>query len=139
MRCADKIARGERIMSSSSRQTLPKCFWGSSRDRRVLVQRQVSARAIVHSRTLDALIQYYIGSLREADRLQREFEQAVNDYTPIDGSMPDAAEHCRRRYGKLAERVQGVFTKHFESSGWPIHGRRPNADAFDRIVAPMLK
>ena len=99
----------------------------------------VESQLADHSRSLDALIQYYVGSLREADRLQREFEQAVNDYTPIDGSMSDAVEHCRRRYGKLAEKVQGIFTKHFEASGWPLQGRLANADVFDRIVAPMLK
>ncbi len=99
----------------------------------------VESQLADHSRSLDALIQYYVGSLREADRLQREFEQAVNDYTPIDGSMSDAVEHCRRRYGKLAEKVQGIFTKHFESSGWPLQRRLANADVFDRVVAPMLK
>ena len=32
-----------------------------------------------HSRSLEALVDYYTSSLREVDRLQREFEQAVGD------------------------------------------------------------
>jgi hypothetical protein len=92
-----------------------------------------------HSRSLDTLIQLYVASLRETDRLQREFEQAVSDYTPIDGSMSDVVDHCRRRYAKLAEKVQTIFTKHFEASNWPLQGRLANADVFERVVAPMLK
>jgi hypothetical protein len=32
-----------------------------------------------HSRSFDALINYYVGNLRDVDRLQREFEQAAGD------------------------------------------------------------
>ena len=76
-----------------------------------------------NARSLDALIEHYAASLREADRLQREFEQAVGDYIPVDGSLSEAVEHCRKRYAKLAEKVQSVFTKHLESAGWPPQGR----------------
>lgn len=44
-----------------------------------------------------------------------------------------------RRHAKLAEKVQSVFTKHLEGSGWPAHGLMSNADVFDQIVEPMLK
>lgn len=91
-----------------------------------------------NSRSLDDLVQYYVASLREVDRLQREFEQAVSDYIPLDGFLSEAVEHCRRRYGKLAEKVQVTLAKHFEASGWPLQGLLSNSDVFDRVVAPML-
>ena len=92
-----------------------------------------------NARSLDALIEHYAVSLREADRLQREFEQAVGDYIPTDGSLSDAVEHCRKRYARLAEKVQSVFTRHLQSGGWPPQGRLSNADVFDSVVSPMLK
>ena len=33
-----------------------------------------------HTRSQAELIDFYLGSLREADRLQREFEQAMGDF-----------------------------------------------------------
>lgn len=92
-----------------------------------------------NGRSLDALIEHYAASLREIDRLHREFEQAVGDYIPTDGSLTDAVDHCRRRYAKLTERLQSLFTKHFEVQGWPPHGRLSNSGVFDAIVEPMLK
>jgi hypothetical protein len=97
--------------------------------------RQLAEKA----RSLDVLIGHYAESLREVDRLQREFEQAVGDYIPEDSSLSDAVDHCRRRYAKLVEKLQTLFTKHLEGSGWPPHGRFSNADVFDTIVEPMLK
>ena len=92
-----------------------------------------------NSRSFEALIGHYAASLCDADRLQREFEQAVGDYIPIDASLSDAVDHCRRRYAKLLEKVQSLFIKHLEIAGWPSHGRLSNADVFDTIVEPMLK
>jgi hypothetical protein len=90
-------------------------------------------------RSLDNLIGHYVASLRDVDRLQREFEQAVADYIPTDASLSDAVDHCRRRYAKLAEKVQSLFSKHLETTGWPPQSRLSNADVFDSIVGPMLK
>jgi hypothetical protein len=92
-----------------------------------------------NGRSLAALIGHYAASLRDVDRLQREFEQAVGDYIPADASLSDAVDHCRRRYAKLVEKVQSLFTKHLETAGWPPQGRLPNADVFDTIVEPLLK
>lgn len=94
---------------------------------------------VENARSLDALIGHYAASLRKIDRLQREFEQAVGDYIPSDGSLSDAVEHCRRRYAKLVEKIQPLFVKHLETAGWPPQGMLSNADVFDRVVAPMLK
>lgn len=92
-----------------------------------------------HARSQADLLDFYLGSLREADRLQREFEQAVGDFLDPDDWMHEVIRQARARYRRLAEKVQGVFVKHIESAGWPPTGRMANADAFDRLVADRLK
>jgi len=92
-----------------------------------------------HARSQAALLDFYLGSLREADRLQREFEQAVGDFLDQHGLMHEVISQARSRYRRLAEKVQGVFVKHVETAGWPPTGRMANADVFDRLVADRLK
>lgn len=92
-----------------------------------------------HARTQAELIDFYLGSLREADRLQREFEQAVGGFLDQYDLMHEVISQARARYRRLAEKVQSVFVKHVESAGWPPTGRLANADAFDRLVADRLK
>ncbi|WP_058554455.1 PglZ domain-containing protein [Thiohalocapsa sp. ML1] len=91
-----------------------------------------------HTRSMAALIDFYVTRLREVDRCQRELEQAAGDVLDLDGSMDALIEQARRRYRKLAEQLQSVFTKHLETEGWPPAGRLANADVFDRCVAPAL-
>lgn len=94
-----------------------------------------------HTRSLETLLEFYIGSLREVDRLQREFEQAVSDFEWQDakGVMTPVKQQARKQYGKLVEKVQTVFTRHLQTTGWPLPGRLANADVFDRLVAPKLQ
>ncbi|MBP6421395.1 MAG: PglZ domain-containing protein [Propionivibrio sp.] len=92
-----------------------------------------------HSRSQADLLDFYLGSLREADRLQREFEQAVGDFLDPHGLMNEVIQQARDRYRRLAEKVQGVFVKYVETAGWPPTGRMANADSFDRLVADRLK
>ena len=92
-----------------------------------------------HARSQASLLDFYLGSLREADRLQREFEQAVGDFLDQHGLMHEVISQARSRYRRLAEKVQGVFVKHVETTGWPPTGRMANADVFDRLVADRLK
>jgi hypothetical protein len=92
-----------------------------------------------YARSQAELIDFYLGSLREADRLQREFEQAAGDFLDQHGLMHEVIDQARSRYRRLAEKVQGVFVKHVESTGWPPTGRLANSDAFDRLVADRLK
>jgi len=101
------------------------------------LERQLSDNA----RNLDNLLAFYVSSLREADRLHREFEQAVSDYDWQDtqGVMTPVKSQVRKQYGKLVEKVQLIFTRHVEQVGWPIAGQLSNADVFDRIVAPKLQ
>lgn len=90
-------------------------------------------------RSLDDIVTHYTISLREADKLQREFEQAVGDYIPNDDLLSGAVDYCRKRYAKLTDKVQSLFVKHLETTGWPTPGRLSNRDVFDSVVAPMLK
>ncbi|MBJ6127402.1 PglZ domain-containing protein [Microvirga splendida] len=92
-----------------------------------------------NGRNLDMLIGHYATSLRDVDRLQREFEQAAGDYLLTDASLSDLLDYCRRRYAKLAEKAQSLFTKHLETAGWPPQGRLSNTDVFDTVIEPMLK
>ena len=88
--------------------------------------------------SLDALIDHYTSSLRETDRLQREFEQAFGEYISMEPIVDDVAAHARKRYARIAEKVQTIFIKHLEKEGWPPQGRLANVDLFDRLVEPML-
>ncbi len=91
------------------------------------------------SRSQAELLDFYLGSLREADRLQREFEQAVGDYVDAHGVLDTLVAQARGKYGRLMSKVQDMFVKHLETSGWPPAGRVSNADVFDRFVAIRLQ
>ncbi len=90
------------------------------------------------SRSLDALVDAYASSLREVDRLQREFEQAVGDSPVFDGNAAPVIQQARQAYRKLIDKVQSVFLRHVEKTGWPMAGRLANTDVFDKLVAPKL-
>ena len=87
---------------------------------------------------LDALIEHYTSSLRETDRLQREFEQAIGEYISIEQIVDHVAEHARQRYAKMAEKVQTIFIKLLENEGWPPQSMLANGDLFDTLVEPLL-
>jgi hypothetical protein len=94
-----------------------------------------------HTRSLDALVAFYVSSAREADRLHREFEQAVSDaeWQDTQGLLQPIKKAARKRYGKLVETMQSVFTRLLPHAGWPLSGCFANSDVFDRIVAPKLQ
>lgn len=92
-----------------------------------------------HAKSQEALIDYYVGSLREVDRRQREFEQSASDFLDVHNAMDDVITQARVAYGRLAGSVQDLFVRHLEKTGWPPSGRLANADVFDRIVAPKLQ
>lgn len=94
-----------------------------------------------HSQDMDRLLSFYVGSLREADRLHREFEQTVSDFDWQDthGVMTPIKLQARKAYGKLVERAQLIFTRHLAVSGWPMPNYLANIEVFDRVVAPKLE
>lgn len=93
-----------------------------------------------HTRSMDSLVAFYIAQFREVDRLHREFEQAVSDYDWQDtqGLMHPLQQQVRKQYGRLIEKLQLLFTKHLQSSGWPLPEHLSNTDVFDKLVAPKL-
>ncbi|GIB72271.1 TIGR02687 family protein [Vibrio cholerae] len=93
-----------------------------------------------HTRSMDSLVAFYIAQFREVDRLHREFEQAVSDYDWQDtqGLMHPLQQQVRKQYGRLIEKLQLLFTKHLQSSGWPLPGHLSNTEVFDKLVAPKL-
>lgn len=94
-----------------------------------------------HNQDMGKLLAFYTGSLREADRLHREFEQALGDFEWQDtqGAMKPVRQQARKSYGRLAEKTQLAFTRHLQAGGWPLAGQLANADVFDRFVAPKLQ
>jgi hypothetical protein len=91
-----------------------------------------------YSRSLDELIDFYVNRLREIDRLQREFEQAVADYIDTSSIMMEVYDKARNTYHRLASKVQDIFIRHFENVGWPPEGKLANNDVFNKLVAPQL-
>lgn len=92
-----------------------------------------------HSRSQTALIDFYTSSLRETDRLQREFEQAERDLLLKQDGVDEVLPLARSAYRRLVDKVQRLFVRHLEESGWPPVGRLANADVFDKLIAPKLK
>jgi hypothetical protein len=95
--------------------------------------------------SVDSLIDFYVGSLREVDRLQRELEQAIGDAdlirVRVDGGdlLEQIISHTRSVYRRLIDRLQPAFVSQVEVAGWPPPGRLANADVFDKFVAPRLQ
>ena len=91
-----------------------------------------------HSRSQETLIDYYISSLREVDRRQREFEESVSNATTSRDLLDPVITASRSRYRRLIEKVQTLFTRHLEKGNWPPSGRLTNVAVFDRFVSPCL-
>jgi len=91
-----------------------------------------------HTKQLNTLVDFYLNRLREADRLQREFEQAVSDYIDNADIMSGVIDHTRSQYSSLVLKVQSIFTKYLEKEGWPLTSILNNADLFDQMIAPKL-
>ncbi len=92
-----------------------------------------------YSKSQIALIEFYQTSLRKADQLHREFEQAVNDCPEVEELMPGGVEQIRKVYRTLVEAVQLKFTSFVDSTGWPPQGFLSNTQVFDIKVEPLLK
>ncbi|VWD58725.1 PglZ domain-containing protein [Burkholderia contaminans] len=102
---------------------------------------ELKERLPQHTQDMARLLAFYTGSLREADRLHREFEQALGDFEWQDTQdvMKPVRQQARRAYGRLAEKAQQAFSRHIQAGGWPLVGQLANADVFDRFVAPKLQ
>nr|WP_263326062.1 PglZ domain-containing protein [Neobacillus sp. Marseille-Q6967] len=86
-----------------------------------------------------SLLDFYINSLREVDRLQREFENTVSDYyMDFSDKIEELIKSTRGRYSRLTNRVQQVFIRHLEKQGWPPQNRLANINVFETYVSPKL-
>lgn len=85
------------------------------------------------------LIEFYQSSLRRADQLHREFEQAVNYCPEAEDLMPGVVDLVRKQYRNLVEKVQLKFTHFVDGAGWPPQGFLSNTQVFDTKVSPLLK
>ena len=92
-----------------------------------------------YSRSQDTLIDFYISSLREVDRRQREFEESGSNATTSRDLLDPVITASRSRYRRLVEKVQTLFTRHLEKGSWPPPGRLMNAAVFDRFLSPQLR
>lgn len=93
-----------------------------------------------HTRSQDALIDFYTGSLREADRLHREMEQAYREFPDADETLRQVVDKAHDGYRGLVTRTQGHFIRLLEASGWPPPGNRLSNDGvYDRFLAPHLQ
>lgn len=107
----------------------------------VLRCEELDAQLPQHTQDMSRLLAFYVNSLREADRLHREFEQALGDFEWQDTRdvMKPVKQQARRQYGRLVERAQLAFTRHLQAGGWPLPGHLANVDVFDRLVVPKLQ
>ena len=94
-----------------------------------------------HEKSMDVLIDFYISRFREVDQRYREFEQAVSDYAwkDIQGIFAPVQAFSRKQYCRLIGKVQSIFTRHFQNTGWPVTGKMANTEVFDKMVAPKLE
>lgn len=116
--------------------------WGLLESATSLVEscRDAEARLQDHVRSQEEFADYYVISLRDVDRYQREFEQAIGDFIADSGQgEKQIIDLGRTTYRKLIDKVQNIFIKHLEKFGWPIHSWLSNSEVFDRLVAPKLK
>lgn len=94
-----------------------------------------------NTRSMETLIDFYVRQLREVDQRHREFEQSVSDYVwqDTEGILKPVQHFVRKQYAKLTEKVQFIFTRQLQQSGWPISGKMANVEVFDTRVAPKLE
>ena len=78
-------------------------------------------------------------SLRDVDRLQREFEQAVGDYISLDGSMSEAVDHAGGATRSSSRRSSTLFTKHLETTGGRRRAGWPTPTCSTASSRPLLK
>jgi hypothetical protein len=91
------------------------------------------------ARDMTSLVQYYVGHLRDADRLHREFEHSVEGCLDSGDGLDAVVQHSRRAYRGLANDAQGLFLRFLSEEGWPASGVPANWDTFDQFVCPLLK
>lgn len=91
-----------------------------------------------HKGKMYSLVSYYLQNLKEIDRRQREFEQAIADQIDLDEPSRDVMQHARKTYKKIVNDVHDIFLRHLEKGGWPYETSLANADVFEKFIAARL-
>lgn len=92
-----------------------------------------------NSKSLKKLIDFYIESIKDVDRLHREFEQAATDVFHKKDILEDIIDVSRKKYREFVNTVQTIFLKLVTKEGWPLAGMTYNGDVFNKFVKPHLK
>jgi len=89
-------------------------------------------------RSQESLINAYVESLRQIDQRQRELEESVGNAVALSDSLDAVLETARGCYRRLTEKIQMIFTRQIEHSGWPPQNRLANTEVFKRFLTPRL-
>lgn len=100
-----------------------------------LLEAQLNSQAT----SMKSLVDFYVGQLREADHLHREFELGVGNLIDTFDLMGEVVQKARSSYRQLSEKAQRFFMRHLEDTGWPVPGRLFNPEVFDKLITPRLK
>ncbi len=92
-----------------------------------------------HTSSPGSLIAFYTGSLREVDRLHREFHEAFRDLLIQHETLKTVSARADTVYRKLMDKVQDIFIRLVEKSTWPPQGLKSNSRTFDDFVGVRLK
>ena len=88
---------------------------------------------------LTEIVLGYVDRWRELDRRHRELEQSVAEWHEDHELLDDVVARARKKYFRLAERLQAQFVRLVETEGWPVSGGLlRNTEVFDREVGPAL-
>jgi hypothetical protein len=91
------------------------------------------------TKSLESLVNFYVASLREVDRMQREFEQVAASYRSLNDDLEPVIKHARTQYRDLIGKTQLAFTRLLEASTWPPTGQISNSATYRDFVEPKLK
>jgi hypothetical protein len=139
------LDRAERIVddrrtsiwvSQASRQT----EWGVA-ERGVRLLRRIDdfeAELPRHLDRLNTLVGFYVSRLREADSLQRAFEQGVDDLLGDEDALKKFIVAVRGRFRNFTEVVHQGFMRLVQKDGWPADGIPRQTEVFRRFVAPSV-
>ncbi|MBM4289136.1 MAG: PglZ domain-containing protein [Deltaproteobacteria bacterium] len=91
------------------------------------------------ARSLDQLVTFYAGEMRQADRRHRELERAVTETYGELADLGALVDLARQHYIQFLEEVQAAFMQLVEKEGWPVSGELRHTQVFDKFVTPWMQ
>ncbi len=92
-----------------------------------------------NTQSLKDLLIFYTSSAKEVDRLQREFEQAVEIALSESEMIEGLLVLVRNRYRRFTQDLNGCFLRLVAKHGWPAPEFGANRNLFEQSVSPHLK